>query len=311
MFGSNNNNHLDKIAIIIPVHNRKDTTLRCLSNLAMLDKSNFNTTAIVVDDGSTDGTTHAVAQYFPETVILKGDGNLWWAGAINLGFTYALDNNYDYVYTINDDIQIQPSTLTSLYRTALTHKDTICSSICLNADQQIVYAGFIRRGGLRGFKEYMQGLEYLSYTKISAVEVDSLSTRSTLIPVKLIRRFGFLDCQHFPHNYSDIEYFHRLKTNGCLLLVDMNSCIHSQGSDTNFHRLLLHLHFKDILRTFTDIKYANNIVTLYYRSFLGNTAIIGHLAFLRTISIHAVWIILRILSGKHGFETLLKITRRL
>jgi len=69
------------IYIIIPVHNRKSLTLACLKNLKTNgDLQKYQ--VIVVDDGSSDRTAEEVAENYPEVTILKGDGNLWWTGAI-------------------------------------------------------------------------------------------------------------------------------------------------------------------------------------------------------------------------------------
>jgi len=37
---------------------------------------------IVVDDGSSDRTAEEAAKNYPKVIILQGDGNLWWTGAI-------------------------------------------------------------------------------------------------------------------------------------------------------------------------------------------------------------------------------------
>jgi len=67
--------------IIIPVHNRKSLTLACLENLKTNgDLQKYQ--VIVVDDGSCDRTSEEVTANYPEATILKGDGNLWWTGAI-------------------------------------------------------------------------------------------------------------------------------------------------------------------------------------------------------------------------------------
>jgi GT2 family glycosyltransferase len=70
-----------KIFIIIPVHNRKQITLNCLKSLSKNgDLGRYH--VVVVDDGSTDGTAEAIQALYPDIVVLHGDGNLWWTGAI-------------------------------------------------------------------------------------------------------------------------------------------------------------------------------------------------------------------------------------
>ena len=95
---------MDKIAIIIPVFNRKNTTLNCLYQLQNITRKGFAIDIIVIDDGSTDGTSDALRQNYPDTILLKGGGNLWWSGGVNKGFEYALKEKYEFVYTINDDV---------------------------------------------------------------------------------------------------------------------------------------------------------------------------------------------------------------
>jgi len=95
-----------KIAVIIPVFNRRETTLKCLGLLKnnVLIPNNSLINIIVVDDGSTDGTAAAIKLAFPDVKILNGDGNLWWTGAINMGVEFALSQDFDYLLTrLNDD----------------------------------------------------------------------------------------------------------------------------------------------------------------------------------------------------------------
>jgi len=73
---------MQPIYIVIPVYNRKVLTLSCLKNLKTNgDLQRYQ--VIVVDDGSTDQTTEAIKERYPEIILLSGDGNLWWTGAIN------------------------------------------------------------------------------------------------------------------------------------------------------------------------------------------------------------------------------------
>lgn len=47
-----------------------------------------------------------VLSYIPETVIIKGDGNLWWAGALQKGYEWIKLNAKDneLCLLINDDV---------------------------------------------------------------------------------------------------------------------------------------------------------------------------------------------------------------
>ncbi|NEP20169.1 MAG: glycosyltransferase [Leptolyngbya sp. SIO4C1] len=74
--------------IIIPVHNRKTVTLRCLNHLAAInDLNNFQ--VLVVDDSSNDDTARAIRAQYPQVHLVIGSGDLWWTGAIKLGMEYA------------------------------------------------------------------------------------------------------------------------------------------------------------------------------------------------------------------------------
>jgi len=135
-------------------------------------------------------------------------------------------------------------------------------------------------------------------SKYDIIEADSLSTSSALLPVSVIKSMGYLDSKHFAHNYSDLDYFDRLKYSGYKLLINMRSRIHTKGSDSNYQGLLMRLSLREIAATFFNMKYANNLVTLYYRSTLRNRFLVGYFTFLFTLLVHAGWFLVRIAIGK-------------
>ena len=99
--------------VILPVHNRRAITLRCLANLQQTGVFGW-AQIVVVDDGSTDGTGDAVRAQFPAVRILPGDGNLWWGGAIRLGMDDAMRSGADFLVWLNDDCLPAPGTLRRL-----------------------------------------------------------------------------------------------------------------------------------------------------------------------------------------------------
>ena len=76
-----------KISIILPVHNRFKTTENFIRHLLKQDYDNYH--LILIDDGSTDGTSEMVLSLMPAAKIIKGDGSLWWGGALQEGYIAA------------------------------------------------------------------------------------------------------------------------------------------------------------------------------------------------------------------------------
>lgn len=116
-------------SIIIPVHNRKEITIKCLQHLKQCgDLQQYHT--IVIDDGSTDGTAEAINQFYPEVTILTGDGDLWWTGAIALGMKYAIEQQAEYIIWLNDDCLPAKGSLATLLHFLKTHPNAIAGAAC-------------------------------------------------------------------------------------------------------------------------------------------------------------------------------------
>ena len=79
------------IAVLITCHNRKNKTIRCLNNIFNQKyKGNIKFKVFLVDDNSSDGTNKAIKSLFPLVKIIKGNGNLFWAGGMRLAWKKAL-----------------------------------------------------------------------------------------------------------------------------------------------------------------------------------------------------------------------------
>src|ERR1700687_977553 len=121
-----------KIYIIVPVFNRRPLTerfLRCIREQSFRDFE-----IIVVDDGSSDGTAEMIAGQFKEVQLLRGDGNLWWTGAINLGIQHAMvsASQDDAVLVINDDLEIDSGYLANLHELWRAMPRTLIGSVVVD-----------------------------------------------------------------------------------------------------------------------------------------------------------------------------------
>jgi N-acetylglucosaminyl-diphospho-decaprenol L-rhamnosyltransferase len=223
-----------KFYIVIPVFNRKLWTERCLTCLRAQTFKNFE--IIVVDDGSTDGTAELITNVFTEVMLLRGDGNLWWTGAVNLGLQYVLDRacRNDAVLVLNDDTEVYPDYLEALYRLWRVMPRTLIGSILVDLERpELIYnGGNVVNWWTAKFGVLNSGVQLAKFTKDHWVNVSFLTGRGTLIPVQVFREIGLYDDRHF-QQCGDTELPVRAKKAGYRLVVSYSAIVKTPiaGSD--------------------------------------------------------------------------------
>ena len=108
------------VSVIIPTYNRKDMLRDTLHSLAQQTYSNFE--VIVVDDGSTDGTSELAEETFPFPLRYFRQSNQGATAARNLA---ARQSEADFLVFLDDDILLDPDYLTYLIREHATSKNRI------------------------------------------------------------------------------------------------------------------------------------------------------------------------------------------
>lgn len=104
------------IAVIMTVHNRKDTTIGCLRRLYSCRVPNgVSLFVYLMDDGSTDGTREAVLREFPNVNVLQGNGNLFWNQGMRAAWKEALKHKHDFYLWLNDDTELLENAIEELY----------------------------------------------------------------------------------------------------------------------------------------------------------------------------------------------------
>jgi len=206
--------------IVIPVHNRKDITRNCLLSLRRQTLQNFKT--IVIDDGSTDGTSEMIQKEFPEVTLLHGDGNLWWTGATNLGVKYALDHRADYIMTINDDTIAPQDFIEKMMFWTERKQNALLGAFALDAQtRKPVYGGEIINWKTAGSKFLLDILKPEEWRGLH--EVSHFPGRGLLIPAEVFHKIGLFDAKHFPQAAADYDFTHRAVRAGYKLYCDYDA----------------------------------------------------------------------------------------
>lgn len=135
-----------EVMAIIPVHNRKDTTLRMLASLEQIERPDGVTLSIcIIDDGSTDGTGEALRAHHQGIDLITSDGTLFWSGAVRLGIDRFLQSDASHLWLLNDDLTLERTCLTRLVNAALAQERAVVSATVVDNDGAILYGGILRK----------------------------------------------------------------------------------------------------------------------------------------------------------------------
>ena len=210
------------IYIITPVFNRKAFTEKYLEALDKQTNKNFKT--IIVDDGSRDGTSDMIKEKFPEVILLKEKGDLWWAEATNIGVKYAISQGADYIMTLNDDTVPYKDYIEKMYYWMEKEPDSLLGALAIdNFTGEIEYGGEIMywKNGKSTYlvntlvKEKQNGLH----------EVNIYPGRGLVIPKKVFEKIGFYDSKNFPQTVADNDFAFRAVNNGFKIYINYDAKI--------------------------------------------------------------------------------------
>jgi GT2 family glycosyltransferase len=232
-----------KIAVIVPVFNRREITLNYLKQMGRLSHAGAELSFLVVDDASTDGTTDAIRKQYPDVIVLQGTGDLWWTGAINVGVKYALQNSYEAVLIMNDDLGLDNNFLTHLLKVSEDNPGSLVSSVTVHKDEEgreeLLTCGFKRSGFFYDIRTLHAGEPY-SDNLDKVVRCDLLTGASLFVPISVFKKIGIFDNQKFPHNWGDFEFTLRASLNGFPCLVATRSKVFTEYNP-NYPSLYLFL----------------------------------------------------------------------
>lgn len=137
-----------KILMIIPAYNEEESILHTVEGIIDYRKNvDFQLDYLVINDGSTDNTKNTLIQNKLNAIHLVQ--NLGIGGAVQTGYKYALDNNYDVAVQFDGDGQHDIRSLNSLIQPILLGKaDMVIGSRFVGETLSEFQTSFMRRFGI-------------------------------------------------------------------------------------------------------------------------------------------------------------------
>jgi Predicted glycosyltransferases len=222
--------------ILLPVHNRIDITRRFIACLQAQTYQEFQ--VILIDDGSSDGTSVMIQHAFPSVIILRGNGNWWWGGSLHQGYLWlksqALPPN-TMVLIMNDDAIFDSEYLQTGVSTLQKLKKTLLVSIAYGEESKQVIDGGVHVDWKRW-----------KFTLVTNPEkVNCTSTRGLFFFASDFMDIGGFHPYLLPHYASDYEFTIRAHNKGYKLLVDDQLKLYTNEKTTGIQN------FKDV-KTYSE-----------------------------------------------------------
>jgi GT2 family glycosyltransferase len=247
-----------RIAIVFPVFNGLEYTKMCLKslseNIQKTDPQKVKFEVVITDDGSTDGTEKWIRENYPHVNVLKGTGNLWWSGGINMAADFALNQLHaDYTIWWNNDIIENRDYFKVAFRLVSEHDPAtiIGSKIYMDESKSVIWSMGGRFNSKNGFKSMIGSMCRDGDDYQSEIECDWLTGMGTIIHRSVYEEIGMVDARNFPQYHGDSDFTFRAKNKGYRIIVSPELKIYN---DTRNSGLIHRDSFSKLIRSLTSIK---------------------------------------------------------
>lgn len=243
---------MERIHILLPVHNRKNVTQYFISCLQTQTYSNYH--LILIDDGSIDGTAEMVQDKINPLTVIKGCGNWWWGGSLQQGYLWLRSHNIslsDLVLIINDDSTFDCDYLETALNLITIYKRTILASECYSQQTKEL----IDSGVLADWKNNRFVITQ------NQEQINCFSTRGLFLRWGDFLEIGGFYPRLLPHHAADYEFTIRAIRKGLHPMTDKRLKIWINESTTGYYELPPEHGWKSLRKLFSK-KSASNPITL-------------------------------------------------
>jgi GT2 family glycosyltransferase len=204
-----------RITAILTCHNRRAKTVACLRSYFEQEvPEGTELDAVLVDDGSSDGTAGEVRGLGKPVTIIEGAGDLFWAAGMATAESRALEGSPpDFLLWLNDDTSLDPDALERLLEVeqGFERPCLVVGAVRDPKDSEITYSG-VRR----------HRIHPLRFDRVlpeqEPVEVDAFHGNLVLVPIASALAIGSIDGA-FEHGTADYDYGLRAKSAGVINLL--------------------------------------------------------------------------------------------
>lgn len=224
---------MNRVAIVVLNWNGIEDTLLCLESL--LSQSYKQLHIVVIDNGSIDNSKAVLEKFKIEhsdkIEIIYNPINFGFAGGVNTGIEWALNEDFEYVALFNNDAVADKNWLKELVETATDKKVGISTGLLLHADGKTIDStgDWFSKWGLAFPRN--RGDKILKAPKAGLVF--GATGGASLYKTALLRDIGLFDEDFFAY-YEDVDISFRAQLAGWKVAYTPEAiAYHKQGATSS------------------------------------------------------------------------------
>lgn len=189
-----------RIAAIVPAYNEEKAITAVVDDInAVAREHQFNIDVIVVNDCSKDTTSEIISKL--NCIALDLPINLGIGGAVQTGFKYAFENNYDYAIQIDGDGQHPANEIPKLIKEAIDKNYNI-----------VIGSRFISKEGFQSSSLRRFGIQY--FKRLNQILI-GITINDSTSGLRLIDRQALeIVSEYYPDEYPEPEAIILYSLNG-------------------------------------------------------------------------------------------------
>ena len=221
------------ILISVLNYNNFESTKNCV--LSILNCSLKNIEIYIVDNNSPDNSYKKLRDFFKDLKVIKSMSNKGYAAGHKIAVNYAIENMFDFIWVLNNDLTVRKETLQKLLLAYNFYGTGIYGSITLKSENpDVVNFGGGNTDDINKAFDYnaYEGCLLEDYNKKSQLrKVQSVEGSSMLIPLEIIKNHGFMREDFFMYG-EETDYCYKLKKQGISSYIVPESVVVHKGSES-------------------------------------------------------------------------------
>ena len=211
-----------------------EDTIIAVHSVLKSDYDNYE--IIIIDNNSQNESVEILRNEFPKIKIIASKKNLGYAGGHKLAVKYGVENDFELIWILNNDLIVDFKCLTQLIHSYKKNGLALYGSLSL--DETKFYINFASGHQLNAdysinFSSSYNELNKKKYNDVIYLLIEKRTSDvngcSLLIPMEVIRRFGFMNVNFFLYA-EETDYCYYLNKKDIYSLIVPSSIVIHKGS---------------------------------------------------------------------------------